>query len=603
MTQSAAVPVHPVDERLPLPKLFTLGLQHVLVMYAGAVAVPLIIGGALKMSVDQIAFLINADLFACGIATLIQTLGLWIFGLRLPIMMGVTFTAVTPMIAIGTNPELGLLDIYGATIAAGVIGIFIAPFIGKLLRLFPPVVTGTVITVIGISLMGVGINWAAGGFGNPDYGNPLYLGVSFAVLIFILLITRFVKGFFSNIAVLLGILFGFAIALMLHKVNFDGLDQVKWFDVVLPFHFGMPVFDPWAIVTLTIVMLITFIESTGMFLALGEIVGKPVDEKALVAGLRVDGLGTVIGGVFNTFPHTSFSQNIGLVGVTGVKSRWVCAAAGVILLVFGLIPKMSVVVASIPQFVLGGAGVVMFGMVLATGIKILMGAERRSMVMTEEERKNTAYHESGHAVVAKLLPKSDPVHKVTIIPRGRALGVTMQLPEQDRYAYDRVYLMSRIAVLFGGRIAEELFMNQMTTGASNDFERATQMARDMVTRYGMSDALGPMVYGENEGEVFLGRSITTHKNVSEATMQKVDAEIRRIIDEQFALARRLLEENRDKVEAMTAALLEWETIDAEQIDAIMAGNQPRPPKQQNVTPPSTPDSPTGTAPSAPAPAA
>src|SRR5664279_999915 len=161
--------------------------------------------------------------------------------------------------------------------------------------------------------------------------------------------------------------------------------------------------------------------------------------------------------------------------------------------------------------------------------KIMMGAERRSMVMNEDERRNTAYHESGHAVIAKLMPKSDPVHKVTIIPRGRALGLTMQLPEEDRYAYDRVYLMSRIAVLFGGRIAEELFMHQMTTGAANDFERATQMARDMVTRYGMSDALGPMVYGENEGEVFLGRSVTTHKNMSETTMQKVDLEIRRII--------------------------------------------------------------------------
>lgn len=210
--------------------------------------------------------------------------------------------------------------------------------------------------------------------------------------------------------------------------------------------------------------------------------------------------------------------------------------------------------------------------------KIMMGAERRSMVMSEEEKKNTAYHESGHAVVAKLLPKSDPVHKVTIIPRGRALGVTMQLPEQDRFAYDRQYLLDRIAILFGGRIAEELFMNQMTTGASNDFERATQMARDMVTRYGMSDKLGPMVYGENEGEVFLGRSVTTHKNVSEATMQQVDSEIRRIIDEQYALARRLLDENRDKVEAMTAALLEWETIDAEQINDIMAGKPPRPPE-------------------------
>ena len=229
--------------------------------------------------------------------------------------------------------------------------------------------------------------------------------------------------------------------------------------------------------------------------------------------------------------------------------------------------------------------------------KIMMGAERRSMVMSEEERRNTAYHESGHAVVAKLIPKSDPVHKVTIIPRGRALGVTMQLPEQDRYAYDREYLMARIGVLFGGRIAEEVFMNQMTTGASNDFERATQMARDMVTRYGMSEALGPMVYGENEGEVFLGRSITTHKNVSEATMQKVDAEIRRIIDQQYGLARRLIEEHRTVVEAMAQALLEMETIDADQIDDIMAGKPPRPPKpsQSSPTRPPRQDGPSGLA--------
>jgi cell division protease FtsH len=210
--------------------------------------------------------------------------------------------------------------------------------------------------------------------------------------------------------------------------------------------------------------------------------------------------------------------------------------------------------------------------------KIMMGAERKSMVMSDEEKKNTAYHESGHTVVAKLLPKSDPVHKVTIIPRGRALGVTMQLPEADRYSYDRDFLLQRIAVLFGGRIAEEIFMGQMTTGAGNDFERATQMARDMVTRYGMSDILGPMVYAENEGEVFLGRSIATQKNVSEATMQKVDLEIRRIIDEQYALARKLIEDNRDKVEAMARSLLDMETLDSDQVEDIMQGRPPRPPK-------------------------
>jgi len=217
--------------------------------------------------------------------------------------------------------------------------------------------------------------------------------------------------------------------------------------------------------------------------------------------------------------------------------------------------------------------------------KIMMGPERKSMVMPEEERTNTAYHEAGHALVARLMPKTDPVHKVTVIPRGRALGVTMQLPEGDRYSMDKERMLSTISVLFGGRIAEEVFMHQMTTGASNDFERATQIARDMVTRYGMTEELGPMVYAENEGEVFLGRSVTKTTNMSEATMQKVDREVRRIIDEQYATARKLIEGNQDKMHAMAKALLEWETIDSEQIDDIMAGKPPRPPKDWTAQPP------------------
>ena len=219
--------------------------------------------------------------------------------------------------------------------------------------------------------------------------------------------------------------------------------------------------------------------------------------------------------------------------------------------------------------------------------KIIMGPERKSMVMPEEERRNTAYHESGHALIGKLLPKTDPVHKVTIIPRGRALGVTMSLPENDRYSYDKEYMLNQISMLFGGRIAEEVFMNQMTTGASNDFERATNLARDMVMKYGMSEAMGPMVYAENEGEVFLGRSVTKTTNISGATMQKVDGEVRRIIDEQYALARKLIEDNQDKMHAMAKALLEWETIDAEQLDDIMAGRAPRPPKDFTPRTPSS----------------
>ncbi|MEC5386961.1 ATP-dependent zinc metalloprotease FtsH [Uliginosibacterium sp. H3] len=234
--------------------------------------------------------------------------------------------------------------------------------------------------------------------------------------------------------------------------------------------------------------------------------------------------------------------------------------------------------------------------------KIFMGPERRSMVLTEDERRATAYHESGHAVVAKILPGTDPVHKVTIMPRGRALGLTWQLPERDAISLYKDQMLSTISILFGGRIAEDLFVHRISTGASNDFERATRMARDMVTRYGMSDKMGPMVYGENEGEVFLGRSVTTHKSVSETTMQEVDGEIRRIIDEQYALAQKILEDNRDKVEAMTAALMEWETIDADQINDIMDGRPPRPPKAVVTPPSSRQDNSPGAAPNAAAPA-
>ena len=215
--------------------------------------------------------------------------------------------------------------------------------------------------------------------------------------------------------------------------------------------------------------------------------------------------------------------------------------------------------------------------------KIYMGAERRSMVMPEDERVTTAYHEAGHAIVAYTLPKADPVHKVTIIPRGRALGLTWMLPEQDRHGKDREHLLQDISVSLGGRIAEEVFLGQMTTGASSDFQNATTLARRMVTEWGMSDALGPMVYGENEGEVFLGRSVTTHKNMSEATMQKVDAELRRIIDQQYQVARKIIEDNRAKVEKMAKTLLEWETMDAEQLKDIMEGREPRPPKPATTT--------------------
>lgn len=382
--------VHPVDEMLPPPKLFVLGLQHVLVMYAGAVAVPLIIGNALKLPKDQIALLINADLFACGIATLIQSLGIGSFvGIRLPVMMGVTFAAVGPMVAMAGNPDLGLLGIYGAVIASGIFAILAAPFMGRLLPLFPPVVTGTIILIIGASLMRVAVNWAAGGqptvrrtlegevgaFPNPAYGTLDNLALALFVLMAILLIAKYGRGFIANVSVLLGLVLGMLLAMLMGKVSLHGLDEAPWFDLIYPFQFGMPTFDLVAAVTMSVVMIVVMIESLGMFLALSDLTGRKLSEADLTRGLRADGVGTVIGGVFNTFPYTSFSQNVGLVGVTGVRSRWVTVAAGLIILVLGLFPKIAHVVASIPSPVLGGAGLVMFGMVAATGIRILAAVD------------------------------------------------------------------------------------------------------------------------------------------------------------------------------------------------------------------------------------
>jgi uric acid transporter len=386
--------VHAVDERLAPARLAALGLQHVLVMYAGAIAVPLIVGRALKLPSEQVAALINADLFASGIATLIQSLGLpWLgVGIRLPVMMGVTFASVAPMLSIATNPDLGLLDIYGAVIVAGVFGLLIAPFVSRLLWLFPPVVTGTIIIVIGVSLMRVAVNWAGGGlptldkvvdgqhagFPNPAYGALDGLALALFVLLVILAITRYGRGFLSNVAVLLGIVAGTVVAALLGKMHFEKVATAAWLDLVYPFQFGWPKFDLVACLTMCLVMIVVMIESTGMFLALGEMTGKPMDQDMLTRGLRADGVGTLIGGIFNTFPYTSFSQNVGLVGVTGVRSRFVTAAGGAIMLLLGLVPKLAALVEAIPQVVLGGAGLVMFGMVAATGARILTNVDFKS---------------------------------------------------------------------------------------------------------------------------------------------------------------------------------------------------------------------------------
>ena len=416
--------VHPVDEHLPLGRLTALGLQHVLVMYAGAIAVPLIVGRALNLTPDQVAKLISADLFCCGLVTLIQALGAtqW-FGIKLPVMMGVTFASVAPMVSMAqtTGGTAGAGLIFGSIIGAGVISILIAPAVSRMLRFFPPVVTGTIIAVIGISLMRVGINWIFGNpvgptapaVVNPDYvkwlsevqaavgapgsslppvpkgfavvptvPNPRYadltgVGISALVLVSILMIARFAKGFLANISVLLGIVVGAVVAAAMGLMNFDKVAKAAWFDLILPFEIATPVFDPILILTMTLIMIVVMIESTGMFLALGEMTDRKISQADLARGLRTDGLGTLIGGIFNTFPYTSFSQNVGLVAVTGVKSRFVCVAGGVILVILGVLPKMGALVESLPTVILGGAGLVMFGMVTATGIRILGGVDFR----------------------------------------------------------------------------------------------------------------------------------------------------------------------------------------------------------------------------------
>jgi xanthine permease len=363
--------VHPVDEVLPLPKLFALGLQHVLVMYANAVAVPLIVGGALHLPKDQIAMLINADLFACGIATLIQTIGFGPFGIRLPIIMGVTAVSISPMLAMAAMPGVGLTGIYGAVLVGGIFGLCVAPFVKYVLRFFPAVVTGTIITMIGVVLMRVGVGWAGGGAGTPEFGAVGNLAVAALVLAVILLVIKMGRGFVQNTAVLIGIAAGYVVSIALGWSDFSGLEAEPLVRVVLPLQFGIPTFHLIPCMTMCLVVTIVFIEATGMFLALGAMTGRKVEAEDVKRGLRADALGTVIGAIWNTFPYVSYSQNIGLVGVTGVYSRWVCVTGGVIMLGLGLLPKVAFIVASVPQAVLGGAGFIMFGMVAATGIKIL----------------------------------------------------------------------------------------------------------------------------------------------------------------------------------------------------------------------------------------
>jgi xanthine permease len=350
-------------------KIGTLGFQHVLAMYAGAVIVPLIVGPAIGLDAQQLAYLISIDLFTCGIATLLQVIGGKHFGIKLPVILGCTFTAVGPMIAIGNLQ--GITSIYGAIIASGVVVMILSQFMSKIMRFFPPVVTGSVVTIIGVSLIPVAMNNAAGGQGAEGFGSLQNLFLAALTFILIIAMNRFFKGYMKAISVLLALVAGTFVAFFMGFVSFAEVGKADWFHLVQPFYFGIPTFNFSAILTMTLVAIVSMIESTGVFLAIGDVCEKKLESRDIKKGLRAEGLACVIGGVFNSFPYTSFSQNVGLVALTKVKTRNVVVSAGVILMVLGLLPKVAALTTIIPTAVLGGAMITMFGMVISSGIRML----------------------------------------------------------------------------------------------------------------------------------------------------------------------------------------------------------------------------------------
>ncbi|MCY8518374.1 xanthine permease PbuX [Bacillus atrophaeus] len=350
-------------------KTLSLGIQHVLAMYAGAIVVPLIVGAALGLSPKELTYLVSIDIFMCGAATLLQVWSNKFFGIGLPIVLGCTFTAVSPIIAIGT--EYGVSAVYGSIIASGLLVILISFFFGKLVAFFPPVVTGSVVTIIGITLMPVAMNNIAGGEGSADFGDASNLILGFIVLAVIVLLYRFTKGFLKSISILIGIVFGTGIAFFMGKVHFDNVAQADLFQMVQPFYFGTPSFHAAPIITMFIVAVVSLVESTGVYFALGDLTNRRLTEKDLAKGYRAEGVAVFLGGIFNAFPYTAYSQNVGLVQLTGIKKNAVIVVTGAMLMVLGLFPKVAAFTTIIPSAVLGGAMVAMFGMVIAYGIKML----------------------------------------------------------------------------------------------------------------------------------------------------------------------------------------------------------------------------------------
>ncbi|MDT0491491.1 nucleobase:cation symporter-2 family protein [Streptomyces sp. NPDC012600] len=367
---------HPVDETLPPLKMFTSGLQHVAAMYAGVVAPPLIVGPAVGLTAKETAFLMGASLFTAGIATLLQTIGFWKVGARLPFVNGVSFAGVAPMIAIGKDRgHDGIAVIFGAIIVASLLGFVLAPYFCKLVRFFPPVVTGTVITLIGVSLLPVAFNWSQGGnAAADDYGSMTNITMAAVTLVIVLALRKLLRGFLQQIAILLGLVVGTLIAIPAGITDFSAIKNADVVGFPTPFAFGGPQFEIAAIISMCIVMLVCMTESTADMLALGKIVGRPADEKIIEGGLRADTLGSAISPIFNGFMCSAFAQNVGLVAMTKIRSRFVVAAGGGILIVLGLVPVAASVIALVPLPVLGGAGIVLFGTVAASGIQTLATA-------------------------------------------------------------------------------------------------------------------------------------------------------------------------------------------------------------------------------------
>ncbi|HFR4184340.1 TPA: xanthine permease PbuX [Bacillus cereus] len=354
-------------------KIASLGMQHMLAMYAGAIIVPLIVGGGLGLNQKELTYLVSIDLLMCGVATILQALSNRFFGIGLPVVLGCTFTAVGPMIAIGK--QYGVSSIYGAIIAAGLFVVIFAKLFGKLVKLFPPVVTGSVVTVIGVTLVPAAINDMAGGVGSKDFGSLENLALAFGVLLFIIIMYRFFDGFIRSISILLGLLFGTIVAAFMGKVSLQAVGEADWFHGIQPFYFGTPTFELTPIITMILVACVGIVEATGVYFALSDICNKKIGEKELTKGYRAEGLAMVLGGIFNAFPYTTYSQNVGLVQLTGVRNRMIIYTCGGMLIALGFIPKIAAITTIIPKSVLGGAMLAMFGMVMAYGIKMLSSVD------------------------------------------------------------------------------------------------------------------------------------------------------------------------------------------------------------------------------------